>query len=53
MIGGVWSEQNWAFCGLNDAHASVNVAPGICNLPYGPPMPVKHIDTLRLYVWGL
>ncbi len=34
MIGGVWREQNEAFCGLADAHTS-NVAPGICNLPSG------------------
>lgn len=52
MIGGVWSEQNRAFCGLSDAHASLRVAPGICNLPSEPPVPVKHTDTPRPCVWG-
>lgn len=41
MIGGVWREQNEAFCGLTDAHTwhQSKLAPGICNLPSGAPVP--------------
>ncbi len=51
MIGGVWREQNDAFCGLADAHTS-KVAPGICNLPSGAPVPLKCTDTPWLCLWG-
>lgn len=51
MIGGVWREQNEAFFGLADAHTS-KVAPGICNLPSGAPVPIKCTDTPWLCLWG-